>query len=303
MIGRLQDLSTIFLSIVLQSLPFILIGVFAAAAVEVYVPDRIVARWVPRRRLPAVLVGSLFGLVAPVCDCGAIPFARRLVAKGVPVHVGVAFILAAPVVNPVVALATAVAFQWNWRIVVLRLMMALSAATAIGLLGAALFPADTGLARRAKVPGETVSPAALPGVRPGGSPGRLLAQANADFLDIVFYIVLGAFFTAATQTLVPRFLLRTVGGDGLASALVMMPLATMLSLCSEADAFVARAFANSFTSGSVLAFMVIGQIVDLRNGLLLFRTLRTAYVVLILGVSYPLVFLEAVAINAWRASL
>src|SRR5204863_1324511 len=124
---------------VLQSLPFILVGVFAAAAAEVYLSDRFIARWMPRQRLLAVLLGSLFGLAVPVCDCGAIPVARRLAVKGVPVYAAVTFILAAPVVNPVVALATAVAFQGNWRIVALRLLMSLGVAIALGLLASLLF--------------------------------------------------------------------------------------------------------------------------------------------------------------------
>jgi uncharacterized membrane protein YraQ (UPF0718 family) len=290
----LPDLATIFISIVLQSLPFILVGVLAAAVIEVYVPEGAFARWMPRRWLPAVVLASLFGLVAPVCDCGAIPFARRLVAKGLPVYAAVTFIVAAPVVNPVVALATAVAFQWNWRLVALRLLMSLSVAVAIGFLGRLVFPGQTGLAANLKLPGEH---AAEPDALRRAAPIRVIQRANADLFDIIFYVVLGALFTAATQTLVPRFLLNSVGSDQTASLLVMMPLATILSLCSEADAFVARAFAGSFAAGSLLAFMVIGQIVDLRNGLLLFRTLRAAYVLLIIGVSYVLVFVEALVIN------
>jgi uncharacterized membrane protein YraQ (UPF0718 family) len=157
-----------------------------------------------------------------------------------------------------------------------------------------LFPAHTGLAAGLKLSSE---PVADSGAARLTAPMRLIERANADLFDIIFYVILGALFTAATQTLVPRFLLNGVGGDRTASVLVMMPLATILSLCSEADAFVARAFAGSFAVGSLLAFMVIGQIVDLRNGLLLFRTLRAPYVLLIVGVSYVLVFVEALAIN------
>lgn len=296
--GRLQDLNTVFISIVLQSLPFILVGVVAAAFAELYLSDRHVARWLPRRRLPAVLLASLVGLVVPVCDCGAIPFARRLLAKGLPTYAGVTLILAAPVVNPVVALSTAVAFQGNWRVVALRLAMSLSVALIVGLLASALFTTQS-------APAEKLAPVADPGGRETALPGeqgwgtvrRLIARASQEFFEVIFYVILGAFFTAATQTFVSRTLLNSVGGDQTISILVMMPLATILSLCSEADAFVARAFAGSFTLGSLFAFMVIGQVVDLRNGVLLFRTLRMPYVALIIVVSYVVVFLEALAIN------
>ncbi len=226
------------------------------------------ARWLPRGRGSTLVLASLVGLVVPVCDCGVIPFARRLIARGVPVYAALSLILAAPVVNPVVVVSTAVAFQGNWRVVALRLSMSLSVALVVGLLA---------------------EPREL---------RHLLARANAEFFDVVFYVVLGALFTAATQTFVSRSLLNTVGADRLASILVMMPLATILSICSEADAFVARAFANVFSVGSVFAFMVIGQVVDLRNGLLLFRTLGPRYVALIVVTSYLLVFAEALLLNA-----
>jgi uncharacterized membrane protein YraQ (UPF0718 family) len=119
--------------------------------------------------------------------------------------------------------------------------------------------------------------------------------------DVLFFIVLGALFTAMLQTFVPRTALAAFGAHPMFSVIALMPAATVLSICSEADAFVARAFASSFSPGAVLAFMTIGQIVDMRNGLLLFRTLGARLVVLIVSVGYGFVFLEAVAINALAA--
>ena len=295
MLGRLNEFVVVFISIVLQSLPFILVGVFASALMQRYLSERTVLRWMPRRPLPAVLVSSLFGLVAPVCDCGAIPLGRRLAAKGVPLYAAVTFMLAAPVVNPVVLLATAVAFQGNWRVVALRMAMTLSVALAVGLLASARFPA-TRQTRPAPAP---VRGGSLDWELPprAGRPAGLFGHANAEFFDVGFFIVLGALFTAATQTIVPRGDLAAVGTNRVGSILALMPVATLLSICSEADAFVARAFSTTFSLGAVLAFMTIGQIVDLRNGALLLRTLGWRLVLLIGAVSYGLIFLEALAIN------
>jgi len=254
----------------------------------------LLARWLPRGRGSTLVLASLVGLVVPVCDCGVIPFARRLIARGVPVYAALSLILAAPVVNPVVVVSTAVAFQGNWRVVALRRSMSLSVALVVGLLASLI------LREPVRVTAQ-LGPICGGGDEPSPEPRELrhlLARANAEFFDVVFYVVLGALFTAATQTFVSRSLLNTVGADRLASILVMMPLATILSICSEADAFVARAFANVFSVGSVFAFMVIGQVVDLRNGLLLFRTLGPRYVALIVVTSYLLVFAEALLLNA-----
>jgi uncharacterized protein len=279
-------------SIVLQSLPFVLVGVFASAFVQQHLTGQMVARWMPRRPLAAVVLSSLFGFVVPVCDCGVIPLARRLTAKGVPVYAATSFLVAAPVINPVVLLSTAFAFQGNPGVAALRLGMTFSVAVAVGLLASTLFPAA-----RSNLPSLTTS---LNGPDKDDTAPRLtglVQHATAEYFDVIFFILLGALFTAATQTFVPRGDLASLGSQPLGSVLALMPVATLLSICSEADAFVARAFATTFSLGAVLAFMTIGQIVDLRNGLLLWRTLGARLVLLIVLVAYALVFAEGVLIN------
>jgi len=293
--ARLNEFVVVFVSIVLQSLPFVLLGVFASALVQRYVSEDVVTRWLPRRVGPVVLLASVFGFVAPVCDCGVIPLARRLSGKGVPLYGAVTFIVAAPVVNPVVLAATAFAFQGNWTIVCLRMAMTLSVAMVVGLLVSRLFPPGQSLLPDVRsIRGGSVSPAPA---RPVGAAAGLVAHASAEYFEIVFFVILGALFTAATQTFVPRGDLAAIGGSRIGSVLALMPVATLLSICSEADAFVARAFATTFSPGAVLAFMTIGQIVDLRNGVLLFRTLRAPLVALVVVVAYVLVFLEGVLVN------
>lgn len=295
---RLHDLSTIFISIVLQSLPFVLIGVFAAAAAALYLPAHLLERWLARRSTFSVLLAGLAGLVIPVCDCGVIPLTRRLLAKGLPPHVGVTLILAAPVVNPLVAASTALAFQGNGLLVALRLGMSLSVAVLIGLLARKLSPwlePKPGVASASVGPPFLVESAALSPTL--GDRLSLVGRASAEFFEVIFFVLLGGLVTAGVQTFVPRALLNGVGGDQVLSIAVLMPLATILSICSEADAFVARALASAFSPGSLLAFLVIGQIVDLRNGPLLLRTLGRRYVVVIVITSYLLVFLEALVVN------
>ena len=274
-----------------------LVGIFASAAVQEYLSGRLVTRLTPRRPLPAIALGSLGGLLVPVCDCGAVPLARRLIAKGVPVSAALTFLLAAPVVNPIVLLATALAFQGNVGVVVLRALMTLSVAIAVGGLASVVLP-DA----RLRLPGLRV-PSDLDKDTGARTPlpqrvAAIVSEASAEFLDIFFFVALGALVTAATQTFVPRADLAAFGSRPVASGLALMPVASILSICSEADAFVARAFATSFSPGSVLAFMTIGQIVDLRNGLLLVRTLGARLVILIVVVGYGLVLLEGLAINA-----
>jgi uncharacterized membrane protein YraQ (UPF0718 family) len=287
--ARLNELIVIFVSIVLQSLPFVLVGVFASAVVQRYLSPQHVARWMPRRALTGVLLGAGFGLVAPVCDCGVVPLARRLVAKGIPLPAAVSLMLAAPVINPIVLVATALAFQGNMGVVVVRAAMTLSVAVSVGMLTGRLFP-DA----RLRLPGLWLSDIK------DAPPSRwtlLGRQTAAELFDVLFFIVLGALFTAVVQTFVPRSTLLAFGGQRVGSIAALMPLASLLSICSEADAFVARAFSAAFAPGAVLAFLTIGQVLDLRNGPLLFRTLGGGMFGLIAAVGYGLVFLEGVCLN------
>ncbi len=293
--ARLNEFIVVFVSIVLQSLPFLLVGVFASAIVQQTLRGEVVARYMPRKPVFAVLLSSLFGLIAPVCDCGAIPLGRQLMAKGVPVYAAIAFLIAAPVINPITLVSTGIAFQGNVGIVVARAAMTLSVALIVGLLAARFFGP-----RRLRVPtlarvadGDKVDTAQRNGLRLG----QVVQHATGEYFEILFFVVLGALFTAASQTLVPRADLTAVGAQRAGSVLVLMPIATILSICSEADAFVARAFAGTFSFGAVMAFMTIGQIVDLRNGLLMWRTLGGRVLLLIALTAYPLVFVEAVLLN------
>jgi uncharacterized membrane protein YraQ (UPF0718 family) len=276
---------------VLQSLPFVLLGILASALVQEFLSDELLERRLPRGRISVVLLASVFGFVAPVCDCGVIPLARRLGAKGVPLHATTAFIVAAPVVNPVVLVATLVAFQGSWTVVALRMGMTWSVAVLIGLLVARL-----GLAARRPLAPPPAVDDAEPGSR-GRSFRAVVTHAAVEFTDVIFFVVLGALFTAVTQTFVPRGDLLALGGAPVASVAVLMPVATLLSICSEADAFVARAFATTFSLGAVLAFMTIGQIVDLRNGFLLLRALPGRVVALMVGAAYAAVFAQGVLVN------
>jgi uncharacterized membrane protein YraQ (UPF0718 family) len=280
----------------------VLIGIFASAAVQELVNGRAVMRLMPRRPLPAILLGSLGGLLVPVCDCGAIPLARRLIAKGVPVAAGLTFLLAAPVVNPITLFATMLAFQGNLGVVVLRAVMTLSVAVGVGWLTSVLLPdARLKLPVLLQSPSDPDKEVALH-LSPPERLSSVLSRASAEFFDVFFFITLGALFTAMTQTFVPRADLTAFGSRPVASVLALMPTASVLSICSEADAFVGRALATSFSPGSVLAFMTIGQIVDLRNGLLLWRTFGARLVALIVAVGYGLVLLEGVALNAMLGS-
>ncbi|MCL6458971.1 MAG: permease, partial [Gorillibacterium sp.] len=102
----LQSFKTMFISIVLEAFPFMLLGVLVSAVIQVFISEEMIQRWIPKNPVLGLLFGCLLGIVFPLCECGVIPVIRRLLAKGMPLYIGIVFILVGPIVNPIVFMAT-----------------------------------------------------------------------------------------------------------------------------------------------------------------------------------------------------
>jgi hypothetical protein len=243
--------ATIFVAVTVQALPFLVLGVAVSGAVAAFVPTSWFTRVLPRRPVLAVPVAAVSGLALPGCECGSVPIARRLVDRGVTPAAALTFLLSAPAVNPVVLVATAVAFPGEPAMVVARLLASMVAATAVGLVWTAL--GRDGLLRRSRRP----APAGTTRLR------TFTATAQHDFLDAGGFLVLGAAAAATLQTAVPRSVLDAFAGSGWWSVLALALLAFVLALCSEADAFVAASL-KQFSPTAQLALMVVGPMVDVK---------------------------------------
>src|SRR3954469_367787 len=114
-VPAVTTLGVIFTSIVIEALPFILLGAIVSAAIAVFVPDRAFARLARLPRVLQVPGAAVAGVGFPVCECGSVPVARRLLARGIDPAAGVAFMLAAPILNPVVLAATWVAYEGHGK--------------------------------------------------------------------------------------------------------------------------------------------------------------------------------------------
>ncbi|MBI3941506.1 MAG: permease [Chloroflexi bacterium] len=293
---RFQTFVTIFLGIFIEAVPFLLAGSLVSGLVEVFLDHERLARFIPRRPALAVTAGALLGMTFPVCECGVVPVARRLYQKGLPLPVGIAFIMAAPVVNPVVIISTYAAFGWG-PIFVGRIVFSFLIAAAIGLLFYRARPQEVVL----PVPHLDIVEVSAEHFDPNPPLGsRLLAAFNFagdDFIDMGRYLVMGSMIAAGMQTLVPQSVLLNIGKGPVVSVVALLLLAFVLSICSTVDAFLALSFVNTFTAGSILGFLVFGPMVDVKSTLMflgVFRRRSVAYLVLL---PFVLAMLMAVYIN------
>jgi uncharacterized membrane protein YraQ (UPF0718 family) len=246
----LRNWSTIFVSVTLQALPFLVLGVVISATIATLVPPAWIARAVPKRTVLAVPTAGLAGALLPGCECSSVPVARRLVSRGVPLGAGLTFLLAAPAINPVVMVSTAIAFPGNPEMVVGRFTASLATAIVVGGLWSA-FGKPGWVEDRVETHGHES--------RVEG----FVTTATADFLQAGGYLVAGAGMVATLQTMVPTSVFDHLGGSGVVAVLTLAALAVLLSVCSEADAFVAAGL-TQFSLTARLVFLVVGPMVDLK---------------------------------------
>jgi len=282
-----QSFTIVFTAIVVEALPFVLLGASVSALLEVYVPDRAFARLgrLPvGLQLPAAAVG---GFAFPVCECGSVPVARRLIAKGMHPSAGLAFMIAAPIFNPVVLGSTWVAYEARGLGMemllgraVLGLLLALAAGWAIG------GDKTRQLLRPGFASGDHDHDGGASYVPSAPKTQLLAAHLTNDFFYMGRFLILGAALAAIMQTLVPQNILAGAVISPLIASLALMAVAFMSSLCSEADAFVAVSY-TPFPLGSQLAFLVFGPVLDFKLSFLYGAAFRKGMIASLAVVAIP----------------
>ncbi|WP_103343130.1 permease [Amycolatopsis sp. CA-126428] len=247
----MQSWMTVFVAVVVQALPFLVLGVLLSAGLAVFVPPSFFTRVLPNRPSLAVPVAGLAGAVLPGCECASVPVAGALVRGGVQPSAAVAFLLSAPAINPVVLTATAVAFPGQPGMVVARFAASLAAACVMGWLWQRLGRPDW-LRPRAHEHGD------------GGPRGAVFwGSVRHDVMHAGGFLVGGAMAAATLKAVVPASWLQAAAGHPVVGVLALSALAVLLSICSEADAFVASSL-TQFSPTARLAFLVVGPMIDLK---------------------------------------
>lgn len=331
--NQLNNAFTLFLSLLVEAIPFLLLGVLFSGVLLLFVDERWLIAKLPKNPLLGALVGSMVGFLFPVCECGNVPVARRLLMQSVPAPVAIGFLLAAPTINPIAIWATWIAFRDQPEIVVLRVVFTLAIATIIGCVFSAdadlrplLQPAVAAswtntkqseskpkllqsgtywLAQPGKPMGidATVLQAKIASTN-ASKPlayrmGLLLDNTVQELRELGCVLVIGSAIAAAIQVLFPRDLILSLGGGEITSILTMMLLAGLVSICSTVDSFFALSFASTFTTGSLLAFLVFGPMFDLKGIGLLLSIFKSRAVFYLFALAAQLTFLFTLFVNLY----
>ena len=318
----MRDIAIYFATIMLEAIPFLLLGALISAIIEEFVSEERISKMIPKNRVLGSLAGIFLGLFIPACDCAVIPIAMRLKKKKVPTNVIVSFMLASPIISPVVLLSTFFAFGETEKMLLFGLEMPklFVYRTIFGILVALVVGIILDIVCKDSVLKEEESVAnhehyhhhhhehehihtcnhhhegcsCSTHEKETGPIGRVKNIINimyGDFMGIISYMAVGAILAATMQILLP---ISNIGGivqNKYISTFIMMLLAFALSLCSTSDAFIARTFMNSLSKNSILAFIILGPMIDIKNTIVLNKSFNKKFVIVLIGSIFLTVYL------------
>ena len=337
--SQLHNAFTLFISLLVEAIPFLLLGVLLSSFLLLLVDERKLIPKLPQNPLLGALVGSCIGFLFPVCECGNVPVARRLLLKGVSPAVAIAFLLAAPTINPVVIWSTWVAFNGQPQIVILRVVFSLLIAVTIGCLFSLQKDArellqprlvkrlnfilsdrenirslesgkgeiSTFLQSGTFLLGESQQPFSMDSSLLEESSDfkaknsrkqqwqRFINNLIQELQELGGVLVIGSAIAAIIQVFVPREVVFSLGQDNITSILAMMLLAAIVSICSTVDSFFALSFISTFTSGSILAFLVFGPTIDIKALGLMLSIFKPKVIIYLCTIIAQMVFAIAFA--------
>ncbi len=287
--------ATRFLGIFIEAVPFLLLGSITSGLIEIFVKTEDILKILPKNSFGAAVGGTFLGIVFPVCECGVVPVTRRLFTKGLPISMGIAFLLAAPFMNPIVFASTFIAFGFG-PVFIGRFIITAIVAISVGMIIGKFAKQEDVLKLQSLNTLNNVQPnlARIP------FRSKLLRSfyiAGDEFFEMGRFLIVGSALAAAMQTLVPQESLLALGTGPILSVIFMQILAFILSVCSTVDSFLALAFVNTFTTGSIISFLSFGPMVDTKSTLMFTGVFKGRIVLYLVLLPFMMNLLAGVLIN------
>lgn len=257
--SRVQEFITLFLSVIVEAFPFVILGVGISVIVALFVSEKWLHRFLPKNRFLSHIFISFFGVFMPVCECGNVPVARRLISKNFTVSQAVTFLLAAPIINPITLWSTYEAFRPDISIMIIRLGAAFFVANFIGILIS--YKKDQNSLLTEKFYQEVCD------VHEHHNYSKFsegIEIFQNEFIEVMKLLAIGAVFAALSQVFIPRDIIMSIGQSPFLSIIAMILFAFIISICSNVDAFVVLPYASTFTLGSIVSFLVFGPMIDIK---------------------------------------
>ena len=317
--STLKDISIIFISIFFESLPFLLLGSIISSIIETYVSNETIAKIIPKNKILGSIVGIFLGFFLPACDCAVIPVSKRLIKKKVPINVAISFMLASPIINPVVLLSTYNAFyRTNPEIFRYRLIFGILIALVIGTIMGIIFNKTDVITNNTD---DECCACHKHEIEEGfedlddhhnhheechhhhhekhtfkGDFLSICKHTAYDLYEVAKYLIFGALIASAVQVLLPRSILTIFNDNKILSIIILMLFAYLISLCSTSDSFVGKSLLSTFNESSIIAYLLLGPMIDIKNTIVLLGNYKKSFVITLISLIFIVIFIFSILV-------
>ena len=293
-ISKFESWMLSYLGIIVEALPFLLIGAVLSALIQIYVSDELIKKIIPKNSIIGYFIAAISGIFFPVCECAIVPITRSLMKKGLPTGVGITFMLSVPIVNPVVIMSTYYAFPNDINIVIYRTIGGVIGALIVGIIVGFIYDKKKNIevlkSEEVTLYCDCCTFSNNYYISLKGKIKNLVLNASNEFLNISIYFIFGALLSSIFVVFLQDSLINDMTSGKIVGIAIMMLLGFLLSLCSEADAFVAKGFMDNFGVPGVIAFLILGPMMDLKNLILSFGFFKKRFVLQLLLIICIVVF-------------
>ena len=268
-----------------------MLGAFLSALIEEFISDEKLAKLIPENKLLATILGIFLGFFLPTCDCAVIPLTKRLLKKNVPIHVVISFMLASPIINPVVLFSTYTAFySVNPKMFWARLLCGIIIAFIIGLIMGLIFQKKENISLNTEEHDcKCKSKATNPFI-------SIIKHTAYDFFDVLKYLLMGALLASLVQVFLPQNVFYLFQENKILSIITLMLFAYLISLCSTSDSFIGKSLLSTFSNEAVLAYLLLGPMIDIKNTIVLLGNYEKKFTAVLITLIFIIIFIVSVVI-------
>jgi len=300
------------MSIFFESLPFLLLGSLISAIIETYVSDDTMAKIIPKNKFLGSIVGVFLGFFLPACDCAVIPVSKRLIKKKVPINVAISFMLASPIINPVVLLSTHQAFyRTNPEIFWMRFLLGIVIALIIGIIMGMIFGKKEVITNDSDEECDCEIEEGFEDLAPHHDDCHcnkhlehnlkndltsIVRHTILDMFDVVKFLMFGALLASIVQVVLPRDVLLYFKDNKIVSIIILMLFAYLISLCSTSDSFVGKSLVSSFGASPIIAYLLLGPMIDIKNTVVLMGNYKKSFVITLISLIFITIFICSVLV-------
>ncbi len=288
----IKNISVIFMSIFFESLPFLLLGSCISAIIETYISNEQLSKMIPKNKVLGSIVGVFLGFFLPACDCAVIPVSKRLIKKKVPINVAISFMLASPIINPVVLLSTYYAFyKTTPKIFWYRLIFGIIISLIIGIIMGFIFNKKNVITNQIDD-----CDCLEEHCNHNNKFLSIIKHTTSDFFEVVKYLMFGALLASLVQVLLPRSILTIFNNNQILSIITLMLFAYLISLCSTSDSFVGKSLLSTFSQSSIVAYLLLGPMIDIKNTIVLIGNYKKNFIITLISLIFITIFIFSILV-------